>query len=722
MSASKIMRTILVGLCLMIFTLSAHASMRVDLNGEWQFRIDKDKSGSQAGWMNKLPSDTEVVRVPHTWNLPGKYQDHEGTAWYFKTFSLPANVRNNRVELHFGATFYKARVWINGKELGAHEGGHSAYFFDVTPHLQNQNFIAVEINNQPGMDTIPALAMKLLDSKNLWYDWWHYGGIVRDVALQISDTALIRRQQIRPVLEGANFTGANVSTRVFLENYGQPRNVKLTLRAFDAANGANVGTAEKTVNLKAGASDESLTFKMANPKLWHFDNPNLYRLEVVMADAQNNPLDVQADNFGVRKVEIKNRGLYLNGERVRLTGMTRHETSPMEGLAETRGTIRYDYNDLKNLNVTLTRPVHYQQHPEILDYADRYGIMYIPEIPMWQFDEKQMTNPKVIALAEQMMREMIEQNFNHPAIFAWSVCNESSTDTPGGIAYFRRMKAMVNRLDPDRFVTFADEAFKETKTASADADFMMVNQYYGGWHGPASLLPGVLERIGRTYPNKMVIISEFGTAGVFGRNMKEVDEIRARTLTEQVAEFAKHDWIGGAILWCYQDYLSHRNLAPGTTTAYVDFGLVDENRQRRPSYFAWQKQHAPAEIKLAWIREGGNAPTGFNLALARRASNYLPSYNLRGYRVKWEVRDSNGKLYSEGTREMNVTNQPQMMTETFAQSPDARDMILSVKVMRPTGFVAAEEKIDWVRIISGGETIDDMRKKGTLPADFPTQN
>lgn len=707
-------------LCLVIAVFAAtdaRAAVRVGMNGEWQFKVDANRSGAAQGWMNRLPEVTDTVGVPHTWNI-GKYDDYEGAAWYFKTFQLPLDVANQRVELHFGATFYKANVWINGVKLGEHEGGHSAYHFDITPHLRATNFIAVEINNQPGVDTIPALAMKLIDSKNLWYDWWHYGGIVRDVDLRITPKTLLRRQQIRSDVNLANLT-ARISNRIFLENHADaPVRARLTMRVFGATGGAPIITETKDVTLRAGSQSESVNADLRNAQLWHFDDPQLYRCEVELTDAQGAPLDSVSDNFGLRKVEVKNRGLYLNGERVRLTGMTRHETSPWEGLAETRGSIRYDYDDLKRLNVTLTRPVHYQQHPEVLDYADRNGILFIPEIPMWQFDEGQMSNPKVIALAERMMREMIEQNFNHPSIFAWSACNESATDTPGGIAYFRRMKALINSLDPDRYVTFADEAFKETKTASADADFMMVNQYYGSWHGPNDLLPGALARINRTYPNKMVIISEFGLAGLFGRNPKEADELRSRLLREQLAEFAKHDWIGGAIMWCYQDYKSHRNLSTGYTTAYVDFGVVDEYRQRRPGYELWQDENSPVRVNLAWERNKDRNPIGFRATLDRRRLTELPSYTPRNYRVEWEVRNDDGELVGRGERQMTI-DATQTVAESFQLKAPTKSLRLIVRALRPTGFVAAEENLEWLRSGNGGEFIEDMRRKGTLPNPFP---
>jgi len=145
----------------------------------------------------------------------------------------------------------------------------------------------------------------------------------------------------------------------------------------------------------------------------------------------------------------------LNGQQVRLAGITRHEESPWEGLAETsvRSTrLRRFENPAHDPDPASSLP----QHEHVLEYADQHGILLMPEIPIWQFTGAQLSNPKVVALAKQMMPGKIEQAGNHPSIFAWSVCNESDMSTEGGRAYFREMKAWVNKLDPSRFVTFAD--------------------------------------------------------------------------------------------------------------------------------------------------------------------------------------------------------------------------------------------------------------------------
>ena len=141
----------------------------------------------------------------------------------------------------------------------------------------------------------------------------------------------------------------------------------------------------------------------------------------------------------------------------------------------------------------------------------------------------------------------------------------------------------------------------------------MMNQYFGSWHGPAEGLAPALERVGRMFPDKMVVISEFGLAGLFAPDTQQADRMRVEIMESQLAEFAKHDFIAGAIFWCYQDYKSHRNLWPGLTTDCVEMGLVDENRQRLPSYDVWRDETSPARFgrldgARGYARRPGSAP------------------------------------------------------------------------------------------------------------------
>ncbi len=626
-----------------LWVIPARAGTRVSLNGDWQFCVDPNGQGVTQNWWKSLPDGTKTVQVPNTWNI-GEYEDYEGIAWYFKTFEIPPELRSRHIEIHFGATFYRARVWLNGAELGSHEGGHTAYYFVLPASLPARNFVAVAIDNRPTETSIPGLAMRSEDSSSYWYDWWHYGGIVRDVWLSMNDSILLRRQEIHVHVHG---DAASVSDHVFVENNSQ-RSLSIALHVAARLEGGSanaVAVADQSLTARPGAQEVDLSFEIPSVKLWHFDHPFLYDIEVHLAGAGGQSLDVLTDHFGARTIEIRVNKLYLNGEPVRLTGIARPEDSPWEGLAETRGTWEHDYDDLKNLQVVLTRPVHYPQPPGILDYCDRHGILLTPEIPVWQLGRKQLGNAAVRTLAKQMLREMIESDFNHPSIFAWSVANESDIHSAEGIDYVRGMRDIEKSLDSDRYFTFADDTLPSVqdpaRSASQFADFLMWNQYFGTWHGSAAALPAAIERIHKTFPGKMIIVSEFGAPGIFAANSQEADRLRVRILREQLAEFAKHDWIAGAIFWCYQDYRSHDNLWPGLTSGYVDHGVVDENRQRRPSFDAWKDANSPVRIALDWSRapDYPYAPVGFSARIESRSADEIPSYALHDYRAAWELRD-----------------------------------------------------------------------------------
>jgi beta-glucuronidase len=693
------------------------ATEKVDLNGDWRFRIDAKVEGEKQEWFKSPPDGTQAVRVPHTWNI-GEYDDYEGVAWYFRSFDLPALRATRHLELHFGATFYLSRVWVNGVEAGRHEGGHTEYFFDITKLAKpGQNSIAVELDNRPTETSIPGLALKLKPGKNIWYDWWHYGGMVRDVWLAENDAIIIRRQQVRSEVTN---DAALVRDSVYLESAGNIEEKLSVAAKFYAPDGTSAGAKTQSVSLSAGGK-QSVTFELSitKPQLWDLNHASLYSVRVSVSDAAGHLLDEKQDSFANRKIEIRDRHLYLNGERVRLSGMTRHEESPWEGLAETTGTIKHDYDDLKVLHTTLTRPVHYPQNDRVFDYADQHGILLIPEIPVWQFTGEQLSNPRVLALAKQMIAEMIEQAENHPSVFAWSVCNESDMSTPGGRLYFKELKALVNKIDPSRYVTFADNDISygadPTQEAAHDADFIMMNQYYGAWNGPEEGLLPMLDRAGKQFPDKMFIISEFGTPGVFATNTIQADKLRIHILQSQMDIFEKYDWIAGAIFWCYQDYKSHRNLFPGYSSGYVDHGVVDENRQRRPSFFAWAKRTTPAVLKPKWRYGRWYEVGGFQVVASRQPLSQLPSYPLKDYKLHWELRDAENKLLRQGDFLIPDMEHEQTLHAEWAGDPALHHLSLRLTLTNPRGETEQEETMKYLYPTTGGQEIQDM----TLPSVKP---
>ena len=160
------------------------AATRTDLDQDWQFRVDPD------GFGETLDGTPRCHPIPRRSTC--RHMEHRpvarllGVAWYFRRIEIPPHASNTHFELHFGATFYKAHVWLNGVDLGGHEGGFTAYSFDVTPLLRDTNVLAVRIDNRPDSTTIPGYGARGAARAGLW---WTYGGVVRDVWLTSSGPA-----------------------------------------------------------------------------------------------------------------------------------------------------------------------------------------------------------------------------------------------------------------------------------------------------------------------------------------------------------------------------------------------------------------------------------------------------------------------------------------------------------------------------------------------------
>jgi beta-galactosidase/beta-glucuronidase len=477
--------------------------------------------------------------------------------------------------------------------------------------------------------------------------------------------------------------------------------------------------ADGRLALAAGQTGEQMVaLKISHPEVWNIAAAKLYAIEVELLDGAGRPLDRRSDAFGLRTIEIRDRRLYVNGVAVRLTGLTRHEDSPAEGLAETRGTIRRDFDDLAALHTTLTRPVHYPQPDAVLEAADRAGMLLIPEIPVWQMSEAQLRDPRLIAAAKAMMTEMIEADANHPSIMAWSVCNESDASTPGGEAYVKMMKALINRLDPGRLVSFADADISakpwKREAVMDDVDFIMANAYFGTWSGAQSDVGPWLNYMDKTYPTKLVIISEFGWPGPFSKDSETADKDRAANLRSQLAAFERAPFVGGAIFWTYQDYRSSRNLWPGQVYGYVDHGVVDQFRQRRPSYSVWQGLNEAVSARIDWSL-GPDGPQGFSLVATPNTAGRLPSYPLVGYGLRWRVVGATGVVLNVGEAPLDLTH-----PATFAQSWTGQDgrngAHLTLDILTPGGVRAGGAELDYRPLRFGFASFDpDSHTPETRP-------
>ncbi len=404
----------------------------------------------------------------------------------------------------------------------------------------------------------------------------------------------------------------------------------------------------------------------------------MYRLE---ARIEGHSL---ATTFGVRKFEIRDARFHLNGEPVRLMGVERMAGShPEFGMAEPAWWIEHDHNEMKELNCVFTR-VHWAQDRRVLDYCDRHGILVQLEVPTWGpktfAGMKSEPSPEIMKNGLEQLREMIARDRNHPCVFAWGLCNEVDGQNPPAQKFVRTMKAEARRLDPNRLLTYASSSLQKTpeRDVAGELDFVSWNEYYESWYkGDPVAMRRNLEEIGRAFPGKLLVISEYGYCECTP-DRKAGDQARTRILREHDALFRQFPWVGGLIFFCYNDYRTHiGDKGLGVMKQRVH-GVVDLFGARKPSFNDLRDESSPVE-RLELSGSGGA------LDVKLRTRNSIPAYTLEGYRLRWIVYGFGGLPMEQG--EMPL---PRLAPGTEHASAirfrETNPRQVRVEIVRPTGF------------------------------------
>jgi beta-glucuronidase len=651
----------------------------VSLNGPWQFRLDPQNRGELEGW--QLPGVTAAgwveVPVPHTWQVQPETAGYHGVAWYRRAFEAPAFWSSQAVRIEFEAVYHSAEVWVNGKSVGRHPGkGYTAFQFDITPALRSgANVIAVRVDNAFNPNMLPRAAS---------YDWAEDGGITRPVNLLVTPPVYIERVDVDAIPD-PSMRQAELAVRVAIRNAGRTAaTVPLAYIVEEEDTGRAVLRQDRNtpVSIAAGQSVEfALPARLSNPRLWHFDRPNLYRLTASIAGHQ------YSTTFGVRRFEVRDAGFYLNGEPVRLMGVERMAGSnPDFGMAEPLSWIEHDNRDLKELNCVFTR-VHWQQDRRLLDWCDRNGILIQVEVPTWGPNtfEGMAANPDTALMDNglEQLREMIRRDRNHPCIFAWGLCNEVNGQNPPAHEFVRRMYDEAKRLDPHRLRTYASNSL-QNQTLARDAagltDFISWNEYYESWYrGSVEDLTGNLDRIHAAFPSKPIVVSEYGWCEC---NPKHIgaDRRRIDVLQQHTRVFRERPWVGGAIFFSYNDYRTHigdKGLGPLRQRVH---GVVDLYGDRKPSFDVLRRESGPIAELSAQMKGG--------LTVRVRTRKTLPAYTLEGYTVRCTIY-ANGNLPMEQHEIPLPRLAPGGETTLHIAVRQAAPQRVRVEIVRPTGFSAA---------------------------------
>lgn len=654
-------------------------SCRIQLSNGWEFQIDPTGATDPAAF---LRDDWEVVEVPHTWQSLGRKPDYVGVAWYRIHIEAPASWSSQHVRVEFEAINHTAHVFLNGIAVGEHIGkGYTAFTLEISTYLKfgGDNVLMVRVDNRPGDRMLP---------RNRSYDWTDDGGIIRPVNLLVTAMTYIECVTIDAVPDLAQGS-AEISIRAVVRNassHEEKARIHAAIR--------RVGSSEEALHLgPVSASFENNgekivdlgTATLKHAALWHFDAPNLYEAIVELQGPAG--VDFLTEHFGIRKFEVRGAAFYLNGERVSLIGVERMAGShPELGFAETTEWIESNHRDLKDLNCVFTR-VHWPQDRRVLEFCDRNGILMQEEVPAWGPNTFSKTSDDVQHALEQngleQLREMIHRDRNHPCIVAWGLCNEVDGKNPKSKQFARAISAEARKLDPSRLHTYASHTLGSDPGTdmAGEFDFISTNEYYGSWTpgGPTDV-EAHIERIRKAFPNKPIVVSEYGWCECQPKIMPG-DENRVAIVNSHTEVFREFPEVAGAIYFDYNDYRTLVGDKGRGAMRQRVHGVVDLYGRRKPSFEALRMQASPLEaIALRRVAED-------RFELEIRTRQQLPGYRLRGYWLRWLAYGYDDLPMEGGNAELPA------LAPGSSHSLEVKVSIAGFRrvvfdVMRPTGFSA----------------------------------
>lgn len=527
----------------------------VSLDGKWHFCPDVFNSTVRSRWFEEtkynrdgqpLPYDFDFEQwdegeVPGVWNVwKPEYALYEGPGVYFKQFDYKIP-EGKRVFLRVGAANYEARIWLNGRYLGRHVGGFTPFAAEVTGCLQEKNRLIILADNTRKGEQVPSCH----------YDWFNYGGIHRSVELVETPRLYIRsfflrlspreknRLEYRIELSGGGKEDGKIEAEIFIKELGLSRTV------FCESRGG--GDFEARGDFEADEKDM---------RLWEPETPFLYHVTVRAGQ------DEVRDEIGFRRIEARDRRIFLNGRSLFLRGMCVHEESPENLRAVTGEDMEETLKTAKELGCNFLRLTHYPHNEQMARLADRLGLLLWEEIPVYWALE--FENPETVKSAEGQLEELILRDQNRASVIVWSVGNENP-DTDARYHFMRGLVKLARGLDDSRLIGAAcliDVEEGRIKDRLLDSlDVAGINEYYGWYLKDFGCLRKILEQY---EADKPVIVTETGAeakGGLYGsRDQVYTEECQAAVYREQFDLLFQYPFIRGVTPWILYDYASMRRM------------------------------------------------------------------------------------------------------------------------------------------------------------------
>ncbi len=541
----------------MLYPQSNPFRQMVDLSGFWDFRFDPEHQGDAKGWHTGFERGRPIA-VPASWNDQFEEgRDYLGPAWYQTRFDLPWgwDAAAQCVNVRFNSVNYMAEVWLNGVRLGAHEGGHLPFEFDVTPYLRPEdNLLVARVEGELAPNRVPPgvthddPAEFLPDGVERYpftfFDFFPFCGIQRPVLLYTTPP-----QGIVDITVTTDISGRDGQVNAQVQPGARDG---MTARFTFRGHGAHIVS-------ETSAREVMLT--VPDAALWAAGEPNLYDLIVELIRG-GEVCDRYALPVGIRTIRVEGDELLLNGQPIYLQGFSRHEDFPITGRGLAPAVIVKDYALLDWMGANSFRTSHYPYSEQQMDMADRLGLLVIDETPAAGLFFEDEGRARRLELCRQYTRGLVARDKNHPSVILWSIANEPRSKHPGAKEFLRDLYDLTRSLDPTRPVTLVsctglgEQAFEFL-------DVMCLTRYYGWYHQPGQLdaacarLSEELEAMHAQF-HKPLILAEFGVDTLPGCHALPPEmfseEFQVEMLTRYIKVLRSKPFVVGEHIWNMCDF------------------------------------------------------------------------------------------------------------------------------------------------------------------------
>jgi beta-glucuronidase len=576
-----------------------------DLSGIWEFKKDPENIGIKNQWFNGL-TETRSIAVPGSWNEQfTDSRDYLDAVWYQTEAFVPENWSDEEVWIRFGSVNYHATVWVNGQQLGIHEGGHLPFAFDISKVTKTgeKNTIVVRVENELKPSRVPTGDVPngfFSNYPKSNFDFFPYAGINRKVWLY----TLPKKGKISDITVKTNFEKTTGKVTVAIEKVGAVKSGEVILTG-------DKNSITKSFKFSKGKATVEIDVPQVN--LWSIENPFLYDLKVVIKD-NDTPLDQYQLPIGIRTVAVNEKTILLNGEPVFLKGFGKHEDFPIFGRGVANPVIVKDYALLKWIGANSYRTSHYPYDEEYYRMADREGILIIDEIPavglFFHGDKNDVAERQ--RMCKQYLEELYYRDKNHPSVIIWCVANEpfpekinfsieggEPTD-PDSIVAFQELFDLIRSLDNTRLTTLVGVMGGPLEWIGL-ADVVCINRYWG-WYAQsgeiakgAAVLNQEIEGLYSAF-KKPIIVSEFGVDTYPGMHAEQPEMFTEEYQKEFIKAYLdvadSKEYVTGMHIWAFADFK--------TTQGIIRFGGMNYKgvftRDRKPKMAAHY-------LKERWTKE-----------------------------------------------------------------------------------------------------------------------